>query len=69
MIGCKGSAKADDIQTLADESVDQGLLGIMVWYASVVDGLRYDPGWDTSFNADSIKSFQTALAYMKSLIG
>ena len=41
LLGCKGSASSRDILTLAEESVGQDLLGIMVWYVSVVDGLHY----------------------------
>ena len=64
LLGCKGSAKGDDIQTLASESVDQGLLGIMVWYASVVDGLRFDPGWDVTSSEESIHAFQAATTFL-----
>ena len=64
LLGCKGSAKGDDIQTLASESVDQGSLGIMVWYASVVDGLRFDPGWDVSSSEESIQAFQAAMTFL-----
>ena len=68
LLGCKGSAKGDDIQTLASESVDQGLLGIVVWYASAIDGLRFEPSWDVSSSKGSVKAFQAALALFKSSI-
>jgi hypothetical protein len=41
LLGCKGSSSSRDIMTLAEESVAQDILGIMVWYVSVVDGLHY----------------------------
>ena len=68
LLGCKGSAKATDIQTLASESVDQGLLGIVVWYASAIDGLRFEPSWDVSSSKGSVKAFQAALALFKASI-
>ena len=34
---------------LAEAAVAQDLLGIMVWYASVINGLQYAKGsWDAS---------------------
>ncbi len=72
MPSCKGSAVCDrnflaqgisassDIVTLANEVVRQDLLGIMVWYASVVDGLQYDLSWDTSLDEDSQEAFLEA---------
>ena len=68
LLGCKGSANAADIQTLASESVDQGLLGIVVWYASAIDGLRFEPSWDVSSSKGSVKALQAAMALFKSSI-
>ncbi len=60
MVGSKGISASADISTLADEVVRQDLLGIMVWYASVVDGLQYDTSWDTSMDADSQQAYVQA---------
>ena len=57
MVGSKGIASAEDVQTLADETQRQGLLGIMVWYSSVVNGLQYDLSWDTSEDEDSQQAY------------
>lgn len=66
MLGCKGSSSSRDIMTLAEESVNQNLLGIMVWYVSVVNGLQYQESWDGSINEDSIKGYVDAMAYFNS---
>ncbi len=60
LLGCKGSASPQDIQTLAKESIDQDLLGIMVWYSSVIGGLKYSPSWDASSSEESIQAFVSA---------
>ena len=60
MVGCKGSAAETDILTLADESIRQNLLGPMVWFASVQNGLVYDASWDTSLHPEAQKGFQKA---------
>ena len=65
MLGCKGSSSQRDIMTLAEESVNQDLLGIMVWYVSVVDGLRYQESWDGSYVEDSIQGYVAAMEYFR----
>ena len=61
LVGCKGTNSATDIEKLANESLNQDLLGIMVWYASVIDGFQYDQDWDASFDDDSKSAFVTAM--------
>ena len=61
LVGCKGTNSAFDIETLANESLNQDLLGIMVWYASVIDGFQYAKDWDASFDDDSKSGFVSAL--------
>jgi len=65
LLGCKGETSSRDIMTLAEEVVKQDLLGIMVWYASVINGLKYQQGWDSSDNTDSIQGFVTAMDYLR----
>ena len=49
LLGAKGSTSAGTINTLVAESLANDYLGVMVWYASVVDGLQYGGGsWDAS---------------------
>jgi len=53
LAGCKGSSSSGTISTLAEEAVKQDLLGIMVWFCSVQNGLVYGHGWDCSDSEDS----------------
>ena len=49
LLGAKGSTSPSTINTLVSESIKNDYLGVMVWYASVVDGLQYAGGsWDAS---------------------
>ena len=48
LVGSKGSASAEDINTLAEGVMEQDLLGIMVWYCSVQNGFQYEVDWDGS---------------------
>ena len=61
LVGCKGTNSISDIETLANESLNQDLLGIMVWYASVIDGFQYAKDWDASFDEDSKSGFVSAM--------
>jgi len=63
LLGSKGSAGPGTIDTLAQETVSQGLLGIMVWFCSVRDGLVYGNGWDCSDSINSQDGYVQALAY------
>jgi len=63
LLGSKGSSGSGTINTLAQETVNQGLLGIMVWFCSVRDGLVYGSGWDCSDSTDSQEGYVEALAY------
>ena len=54
---CLGAASAGDIRTLADATMKNGYLGIMVWYASVRNGLQYQVTWDTSEYQNSIEAY------------
>jgi len=65
LLGCKGSGSSNDIMKLAQESISQDLLGIMVWYCSVQDGLKYEESWDCSGSEDSKNAFVDALTYFE----
>ena len=41
----------------------QDLLGIMVWYCSVQNGLKYAETWDTTGREDSMAGFVEAMDY------
>ena len=63
LVGAKGSSRRSDIMTLARESISQDLLGIMVWYCSVQNGLKYAETWDTTGREDSMAGFVEAMDY------
>ena len=65
MLGCKGSVGSNSILELAKEAVEQDLLGIMVWYASVPNGLQYAVSWDASLVEDSQQGYIDALQYLQ----
>lgn len=65
LCGCKGSASATDIRMLAEESVRQDLLGIMVWFSSVVNGFSYEESWDSSLSEDSMAAYVEALQILQ----
>ena len=65
LLGAMGQSSSSDIKTLAEESVKQDLLGIMVWYASVKNGFDYAVNWDASTNDDSIKGYKEAMQILK----
>ena len=64
LVGAKGSSQATDIMKLATESVRQDLLGIMVRYCSVQEGLLYEASWDCSGSQDSANAYVEALKYL-----
>ena len=64
LLGCKGSANSADIMTLAQESVRQELLGVMVWFCSVQDGLVYGQSWDCSGSEESSQAYIEAMQYL-----
>lgn len=63
LLGCKGSSSSGTISTLAHESVGQDLLGVMVWFCSVQNGLVYGSGWDCSDSEDSKAGYVAAMKY------
>jgi len=65
MVGSRGTASEDTINTLAEESVKQDLLGIMVWYCSVRNGLVYGHGTDCNESQESISAYVAAMDYFK----
>ena len=52
-------AEDDDI----NDDDTQDLLGIMVWYCSVQNGLKYAETWDTTGREDSMAGFVEAMDY------
>ena len=65
LLGAKGQSSFKDIQTMATQSVEQDLLGIMVWYASIKNGFHYSVTWDASTNEDSIRGYKEAMKIFK----
>jgi len=65
LMGCKGSASSTNIVKLASEAVTQDLLGVMVWYCSVRNGLKYAETWDCSGQPDSEAGYVAAMELYK----
>ena len=65
LLGAKGQSTLEDIKTMAEESVEQDLLGIMVWYASIKNGFDYSVTWDASTNDESIRGYKEAMKMFK----
>jgi len=61
LLGAKGSSSSTTLVKLANEAVNQDLLGIMVWYSSVKNGFDYAPNWDASTKTDSILGYKKAM--------
>jgi len=61
LLGAKGATGAGTIRTLADETMKNDYLGIMVWYASVKNGdgngLQYAESWDASHAPATIEAY------------
>merc|ERR1719244_338774 len=65
LVGVKGLAKTATIDKLAKESVKQDLLGIMAWYCSVVNGLKYEEDWDCTGDEGSEQGYVAAMELFK----
>jgi len=57
LLGCKGSSSRESITGLASAAVKQKLMGIMVWYCSVRDGLKYSEAWDCTGRPESEEAY------------
>merc|ERR1711971_739923 len=61
LLGAKGAAGGSTIRKLADATMKNDYLGIMVWYASVRNGdgkgLQYAESWDASFADATIEAY------------
>jgi len=65
LLGCKGSSSSNTILELASEAVKRDLLGVMVWYCSVRNGLKYAETWDCSGRGDSEAGYVAAMQLYK----
>jgi len=65
LLGCKGSSSSSSITKLAGEAVKQDLLGVMVWYCSIRNGLKYAETWDCSGREDSMAGYVAAMDIYK----
>jgi len=65
LLGCKGSASKSDITSLARSAVKKDLLGVMVWYCSVRNGLKYAETWDCTGREDSENGYVQAMDIYK----
>jgi len=67
LLGAKGVTSSTAIVQMAQASVKDDLLGIMVWYASVDNGFQYKQAeqWDATINDDAIKGYKEAMRILK----
>ncbi len=42
----------------------QDLRGVMVWYCSVVGGLKYEESWDCSGSEESMEAYIQAMGHL-----
>ena len=56
--------KFNNFVIVAQESVRQDLLGVMVWYASVRNGFQYEISWDASTSQDSKQAYVSMMNYL-----
>jgi len=63
LLGAKGVTSSNDITTMANKCIQDDLLGIMVWYASVDNGFQYKHSeqWDASISEDSIAGYKSTM--------
>ena len=52
-----GATGGSTIRQLADATMKNNYLGIMVWYASVKNGLQYSESWDASHSPGTIEAY------------
>jgi len=57
LLGAKGATGGSTIRQLADATMKNDYLGIMVWYASVKNGLQYSESWDASQSPGTIEAY------------
>ena len=57
MLGAKGTSDPKTISELSDAVVKENFQGIMVWYASVKNGLKYAESWDASEDEAAQEAF------------
>lgn len=62
LLGCKGSSNRESITGLASAAVKQEIMGVMVWYCSVRDGLKYSEAWDCSGRPDSEQAYVDSMS-------
>ena len=60
LVGSRGSNSAENIEYMAMECLSRDLQGIMVWYASVRNGLQYEPDWDATNQTASEQAYVAA---------
>lgn len=65
LLGAKGKTASSNLVKLAQASVQQDLLGVMVWYASVKNGFQYAVSWDANESQDSIDGYKRAMDILR----
>ena len=70
LLGTKGKTSASTINTLVSRAISRNYLGVMVWYASVVNGLQYAGGtWDASTSQSAQEAYVNGMARFRKEMG
>ena len=65
LLGARGSSSPAIFEALANATISKNYRGIMVWYASVKNGLQYAPSWDASENKKAQEVFINVMKKFK----
>jgi len=70
LLGAKGVTSSSALVQLAQASMKDDLLGIMVWYASVDNGFQYKQAaqWDATTSQDSINGYKEAMRILNNAV-
>jgi len=70
LLGAKGVTSSSALVQLAQASMKDDLLGIMVWYASVDNGFQYKQAaqWDATTSQDSINGYKEAMRVLNNAV-
>ena len=67
MLGAKGASSPATFEELSNAALKEDYLGIMVWYASVKNGLQYGASWDASEDKAAQEAYVNVLKKFKAV--
>ncbi len=65
LLGAKGASSPAAIQEMSNAVLSENYRGIMVWYASVKNGLQYSTSWDASEDKGAQEAYISVLNKFK----